>query len=186
MGDAMRGDYYRGDPGLFSFVGKSLRGVASAVASHFGVRIPPGRFKVGGGVSLVPLQQRGLINIGGRGPQTGLINIGGMDRTATGMSAGAGFGFSTPDGQAPMRGYHLNKSTYETRGGGTSRWPAELELHEKGTVVVRNRRTNVGNARALKRSLHRVAGFARLARRVMSFTHPRAGRGHFKFRKRKK
>ena len=84
------------------------------------------------------------------------------------------------------KGYHLNKTTYETRGGGTSRWPRELEVHPKQTVLVRNRRMNVGNARALKRALRRAGGFARLARRVMSFTHPRAGRGHFKVRARKR
>src|SRR5439155_24108202 len=85
-----------------------------------------------------------------------------------------------------MKGYHPNKSTYETRGGGTSRWPQELEIHHKGEVLVKNRRMNVGNARALKRALRRAGGFARRARRVMSFTHPKSGRGHFKVRARKR
>src|SRR5258708_40356314 len=97
--------------------------------------------------------QSGLVNIGGQGVQSGLINI----------------ASSAPNGLpgSVMKGYHANKSTYETRGGGTSRWPQELELHPKGTVLVRNRRMNVGNARALKRALRRAGGFARLARRVL-------------------
>jgi hypothetical protein len=180
-GDYGRGAYYRGDPGLFSFVGKALRGVASSVVSHFtgGLVNISTSGKPRASLNLPAVipqpEQRGLINIGGQGTQTGILNIGGG-------------GGSTNGGPMPatLRGYHLNKATYETRGGGTSRWPAELELHEKHTVLVRNRRMNVGNARALKRSLHRISGFARLARRVMSFTHPRAGRGHFKFKRKKR
>jgi hypothetical protein len=186
-GDYYRGDYYRGDPGLFSFLGKALGGVVKlgggVVKSALGLSAPTTvtsflptyapappaqniRYLPG-----VSGPQRGLINIGGSGAQTGLINVGGTN--------GGG-------GMPVMRGYHLNRSKYETRGGGTSRWPQELELHEKGTVLVRNRRMNVGNARALRHSLHRISGFARLARRVMSFTHPGHGKGRFKFHRKRK
>jgi hypothetical protein len=89
-------------------------------------------------------------------------------------------------GMALQRRLHWNKSTYVTRGGGTSKWPQQLLVHPKGTEPVPSRRMNVGNARALRHALHRVSGFARLARRVMSFTHPRAGRGHFKFHRKRK
>jgi hypothetical protein len=102
--------------------------------------------------------QTGLVNVGpGGGRQSGLINV-------------ATDGSLLPPGRI-MKGYHPNKSTYETRGGGTSRWPQELELHEKGTVLVRNRRMNVGNARALKKALRRAHGFQRLARRAGLITH---------------
>lgn len=47
-------------------------------------------------------------------------------------------------------GYHLDKRT--------------------GTKCVRNRRMNVANAKALRRSMRRVSGFEKLAKRTISFT----------------
>jgi hypothetical protein len=70
-----------------------------------------------------------------------------------------------------MRGLHPNKSTYVTRGGGTSRWPQQLVIHAKHSELVKSRRMNVGNARALRRSLRRLSGFAKLARRVLVVQH---------------
>lgn len=198
-----RGDYYRGDGnyyrGDFLGIGKLVGGIAKAglgVATSLFRASPVGQ-AVGAIANIVhpslpapkgtALQlagqspsQFGLINVGGQGTQGGLLNIAG------GTPAPAGFGLGVP--MPGVKGYHLNRSTYETRGGGTSRWggSGNLQIHPKGTVMVRNRRMNVGNARALKRALRRAGGFARLARRVMSFTHPRAGRGHFKIRKRAK
>ncbi len=72
-------------------------------------------------------------------------------------------------------GYRLNKSTYITRGGGTSRWgPAgSIALHPKGTTCVKRRRRNVGNARALRRAISRVKGFVKLAHRATKLVGPR-------------
>lgn len=182
-GDYYRGDYYRGS--IFSFVGKALGGIAKVgtniIRGQLGLSAPAPAFP---GVNFPMLQapaQTGLINVGGQGPQTGLFNFGGGPAPISQPMIG-------PTGMPIVRGYHLNRSTYETRGGGTSRWGAagHLAVHPKGTVMVRNRHRNVGNARALKHALSRVSGFARLARRVMSFTHPRAGKGHFKFRRKKR
>jgi len=39
-----------------------------------------------------------------------------------------------------------------------------------GTKLVRNRRMNVANPRALRRSMRRVQGFEKLARRTITFT----------------
>lgn len=52
----------------------------------------------------------------------------------------------------------------------------------------RRRRMNVCNARALRRAIRRSQGFARLAKRVLRFTSPKAPRGRavFKTRKRKR
>jgi len=75
-----------------------------------------------------------------------------------------------------MRGYRLNKSTYITRGGGTSRWPVGLQVHPKHTEPVKSRRMNVANPRALRRALRRAHGFAKLARRYITVTR------HFKRR----
>jgi hypothetical protein len=186
-GDYYQGDYYQGD--LFGFLKKAVGTVAHLI---------PGVSSVVSAAEAVGGAVRGLVSSGahpnlpaprlmltaGPGPQRGIVNVStgvdGGDQTGL-MNIALGGGL--PAGRV-LKGYHLNKVTYETRGGGTSRWPRELELHPKGSVLVRNRRMNVGNTHALKRSLRRVGGFARLARRVMSFTHPRAGRGHFKFKKR--
>lgn len=71
------------------------------------------------------------------------------------------------------------------RGGGA----AGKGFHVSRTTgrVVRNRHMRVTNPRALKRSLRRVSGFARVARRVLHFTSPgRKGRLRYKFPKRKR
>ena len=65
-------------------------------------------------------------------------------------------------------GHRLNKSTYVTRGGGTSHWPVGLAVHPKGTTCVKRRRRNVGNAKALRRAISRVKGFVKLARKAHS------------------
>jgi hypothetical protein len=67
---------------------------------------------------------------------------------------------------AGMRGFHVSRKTGH---------------------LVKNRHMRATNPRALRRALRRVGGFARLARRVMSFTHPgRKGKLRFKFHRRKK
>jgi hypothetical protein len=77
---------------------------------------------------------------------------------------------TTPSGPAyapaTMARTHPNKSTYVTRGGGTSRWPAGLQLHPKGTVQVTNRRMNAGNGRAAKHAVRRLVAFYRLSNQV--------------------
>jgi hypothetical protein len=175
-GDYYRGDYYRGDPGLFAAVGKRLRGLASAAITRYtGLKIPtfaatrPPTGTMRALVSQIP---------GATGPGT-MIQYDHMDPPAGG-------GQLLPGGPR-RRALHWNKAAYVTRGGGTSRWPQQLLVHPKLTEAVPNRRMNVGNARALRHALHRVGGFARLARRVMHFTHPHAkGRMVFKFRRKKK
>lgn len=96
-----------------------------------------------------------------------------------GGSAGPYGGMQVPalsTGAACPVGYRLNKSTYITRGGGTSRWgPAgSITVHPKGTTCVKRRRRNVGNARALRRAISRVKGFVKLARKA----HSLVGGGH--------
>jgi hypothetical protein len=154
-GDYYRGDYYRGDPGLFSFVGKALGGVAklgtNIVRSQLGLAAPSNIPALSPSAMAFPQQSYGLINISQPGPSTGLINIGG------------GGGLRGLIGPACPKGFRVNKSTYIRRGGGTAKLPPGLVL--KGTTCVRSRRMNVGNARALRRGLRRVAGFAKLVKR---------------------
>jgi hypothetical protein len=189
-GDYYRGDYYRGD-----FFGSLFKGIKGA-AVGFLTGGPAGAVRgaatalVGSGSHASLPAPRPNISPEVRNIQAGIVPDVDYPPAISNYPVSNGGGDMIPSfqntAQLPHRGYHLNKSTYETRGGGTSRWPHSLQLHQKGTVLVRNRRMNVGNARALKRALRRAGGFARLARRVMSFTHPRAGRGRFKVGSRKK
>ncbi len=191
-GDYYRGDYYRGDS-IFSRIGRGISGAVKGFISG-----GPAGALTGGAKGLVSrgahpnLPQPKAPQIAPFYPGSGPPDIPDVEPpNAAGGTTSSGSSYMIPafaqtNQLAGQRGVHPNRSTYETRGGGTSRWPHQLMLHAKGTTLVKNRRMNVGNARALKRALRRAGGFARLARRVMSFTHPRAGRGHFKIRKRAK
>lgn len=178
-GDYYRGDYYQGDPGL---LGTLFKGVTGAI----------GGFVTGGPLGAIGGAARGLLG-GGKPatPATGTALVPSLPPPPVLQApAGVGIGYFNPQGgglglgvfpekpaptfpggmQIPtVRGMHYNKSTYETRGGGTSRWgpSGSLQIHPKGTVLVKSRRMNVGNARALKRALRRARGFERLARSVM-------------------
>jgi hypothetical protein len=84
---------------------------------------------------------------------------------AVGPSVGGG-GMQAARGMGCPTGFRLNKSTYVTRGGGTSRWPRQLVVHEKGTECVKRRKINPGNGRAATRAVRRLVSFYRLSRRV--------------------
>lgn len=96
-------------------------------------------------------------------------------------------GFERPDvsGGCMVKGRRLNKSTYVTRGGGTSVWPEQIIIHPKGTECVKSRRMNVTNVRALRRSIRRANGFAKLARKVMTFVNAKAPKGRAKFKRKR-
>jgi len=64
------------------------------------------------------------------------------------------------------RATRLNKSTYVTRGGGTSKWPVGLQVHPKGTVCVTRRRINPGNGKAARSAVRRLVAFHRMANQV--------------------
>jgi len=179
-GDYYRGDYYRAG-GLFSFLGKIAKTVVGIIPGPVGTI---GRALLAGrgaapavvptALPLTPLPPPVFDGGGGPGQQPE-------------MPGGGPFGGPMVRGFGPVRGHHLNRSTYVTRGGGTSRWGHDLEVHQKGEVLVTNRRMNAGNARALKHALRRVKRFAHLARQVMTFVHPRgAGKARFKFHRKKK
>ncbi len=62
--------------------------------------------------------------------------------------------------------------------------PRGFRVNKKGKVV-RIRRMRVTNPKALRRAIRRAHGFARLARKVLSFTSPRKHKGHMYFKKKK-
>lgn len=197
-GDYYRGDYYRGD--LF---GSLLKGIGGAVKG-FVTGGPVGA--IGGAISavtakkitpptlyaqqapmpmiappLVSSQPRQMIDI--RGPFGTGIGLGpyagGQAPVGTMLPPSQG-GFTQACG---IKGTRPNKSGYykqRTRGN-----PADVVYIPKGSVCVKTRRMNVANARALRRSIRRAQGFAKMARRVMTFVSARAPKGRAKFRRRK-
>lgn len=189
-GDYYRGDYYRGD--LFGFV-KKIGGAALGLISKGALGPLPALLA---GAAQHPKTAGRVIAAGGAllpGP-TGLA----ISATGTALSKVAerfeeppvsmmnypatngGYGGGGMAVMCPTKGTRMNKSTYVTRGGGTSRWPSELIVHPKGTECVKSRRLNVANPRALRRALRRAAGFVKLARRahvrLSSFTGRKTAR----------
>jgi len=184
-GDYYQGDYYRGDPGLFSFIGKAARGLAGIVTAGASERLLNALPVFKATRPPAPGPMRTLVGSlpGGSGPGS-LVQYDGQPFGPT--LPGGGGGSQVPMLPGHHRALHWNRETYVTRGGGTSRWPQQLLVHPKGTEAVPSRRMNVGNARALRHALHRVAGFARLAQRVMHFAKPGHGRGRFKIGRRRR
>lgn len=87
------------------------------------------------------------------------------------------------------KGQHLNKSHYFRKPHGLAEnighWGGAVEV-DKGTVCVKNRRMNVGNAKALRHALRRARGFEKLAMRTIRILHPGRPKrfGGFKTRRR--
>lgn len=180
-GDYYAGDYYAGDPflgALFRGAGRMLKG---AIGAFTGLGAP--RAVAAATPSIVPAASgAGMAAIAGRAGElarragaivarhpvisaagaAGAIGVltGGVTRGAMGRAA-------LPAGAVP-RGYHISKPH------------AGVPEH-----LVRNRRMRVTNPRALRRAIRRAHGFARLARRVLSFTSPRAPRGRAIFRRKR-
>ncbi len=177
MGDFYRGDYYRGDPGRRStalavrlpmpgvpawMTGAPLGGMGMAGALAKRPGFFSGLMRRAAGVVTSPAAKAILGAV--------LPPIGGMAIGAAGAAAAmmrGRRGAVVAGAEAAPRGFHISKRTGRT---------------------VRNRRLNPYNPRALRRAVRRAHAFARMARRVISFTSPRAPRGriHFKTRRRKK
>jgi len=182
-GDYYRGDYYQGDfLGIGKFVGKvakTVTGLAAAVgipgagiANKVATRLTGG----GGGNALIPqlqmppLDQYGLININQGG--------GGTNGYTPGMSL-------TPSGAmvpCQLKGYRVNKSGYYRHPRGN---PQAAVYVPPKSVCVKSRRLNVANPRALRRAIRRAQGFAKLAKRVMTFVSAKAPKGRAKFKRKR-
>lgn len=188
-GDYYRGDYYQAG-GFLGSIGKALGGIAKRVVGGavglvtggpvgaIAGAIPEARRLIGAGINeRVIATGRNLLI----GPTLGGVAEQGvqMIQAPLQISGGGGGGTMNYPGTngggtalmaCPTKGMRTNKSTYVTRGGGTSRWPQEIIVHPKGTECVKTRRMNVTNPRALRRALRRAQGFAKLARRFVTVT----------------
>jgi len=165
---AMRGDYStygygQGDPGFLSSLWKGIKRVAA----------PAIGFALGGpaGAALA-----GTLGRGGRTPPIMQVQQPRLRSTVqygVGPISARGSQYYPPVPSfagAPMR--KPTPVTMETLGGaGTGCCPRGFHLAKDGSgKCVRNRRMNVANPRALRRSMRRVQGFEKLARRTISFT----------------
>lgn len=185
-----RGGHYAYQAGgIFSSIGKFIGGVAKTAVS-----LLPGPIgAVGRAITNIP---RGTVSIG---PGPGAL---GAPELTFGPAMPQGFpqfgpavpgeitqqqpvGTMLPSGFIPgcqLKGTRPNKSGYykQVQKGN----PAQVVYIPKGSVCVKSRRMNVANPRALRRSIRRAQGFAKLARRVMTFVSAKAPKGRAKFKKR--
>lgn len=192
-GDYYRGDYYRGD--IFGTIFGGIKSVAKAAVS-----ILPG--PVGAVARAVTNIGRGSVAVGPSSgpigapiiqyqpPPVGALPISSFPSSGTTTPGTAvanipGRGMCIIDTRTGKRLGRMNKSTYVTRGGGTSRWPVGLQVHPAGTECVRSRRMNVANPRALRRAIRRAQGFSKLARRVLSFVSAKAPKGKAVYKRKK-
>ncbi|HTD71868.1 MAG TPA: hypothetical protein VK647_15575 [Gemmatimonadales bacterium] len=185
------GGYYAGGYYAGGFLGNLFTGVKGVVGGAIG------GFIKGGPIGALTGAAKGTIGaitqniqsetLGAGGTSTGLtpalqkqhddaLKRGGTPPKPVGtqiiVPPGTGMGLMPMmTGGMVMRGYRLNKSTYVTRGGGTSRWMPGIAIHPKHTELVKSRRMNVANPRALRRALRRAQGFAKLARRFIVVSH---------------
>ncbi len=177
QGDYYQGDYYRGDPGIFGFLGTAIRQVGR-IGVGFLTGGPVGAIR--GAISGVRAEtEKAVVESGDEGsaytPALRAKHAMAVMRGGAGGGApirgalaapGVGGGIVGPPLPAGfrVRRTHLNKATYYRRGGGTQNLTPGLVL--KGTEFVPNRRMNVANPRALRRSIRRVMGFGKTVKRM--------------------
>ncbi len=162
------GDYktygYAGDPGFLSSLWKGIKRVAAPVIG----------MAIGGPIGAV------IGGIGGAGkpappPQFPVApgTIGGAISFPGGMTVSAA---RAPGAMVPAQGRlppftAAGPGVLPMGGRGGAMVPSGYHFAKDGSGrLVRNRRMNVANPRALRRSMRRVQGFEKLARRTITFT----------------
>ncbi len=161
--------YYQGDPGIFGFLGGLAKkaigfipGVGPALSAAAGaiVKRAPGPIVRAGQVAAGVAVRHPVLTAAGAAGAVGAL--GRMTAPGRGVLAGARPGRY---GQPGEKGYHQSK--------------------KHPGVWVRNRRMNVCNPRALRRSLRRAHGFAKLAMHTIHLIHPKKKARFGGFRKRR-
>jgi len=175
-GDYYRGDYYRGD---FLGIGKAIKKVG---------RIVGGVIKVGTSLATGgPIAAAGtaLALVGRKpGPMIGAPVTPPFVGVRVGGPLGFQMGYQGAGVSGEVEQYRGVRGSLQYSGDGV---PRGYHLAKDGSGrLVRNRRMNVTNPRALRRSIRRARGFAKLARKVLSFpiSKPPKGRALFKKRSR--
>ena len=172
MGDYRggRGDFYRGDPGFLSFLGKGLGLVGGLI---------PG---VGG---LISRAGGAIASAGARKALPAAGEVVAMTPAAAGRAALGGI---YSKGVAAVRGHPVLSAAGAAGVLGAGAGMLAGRISKRTGLPFRRRRMRVTNVKALRRSLRRIHGFERIARKVVHFTHPRraVGRAAFRFRRKKK
>lgn len=160
------GDYktygYAGDPGFLSSLWKGIKKIAPAIIGGF-VGGPAGAIiggAAGGG--------------GGGGKQMTVPGqFGGAVSFPGGTQIGMGFQQGTPmvPGQGRLPPFTAAGPGVLPQGGrGGTMMPSGYHWAKDGSGrIVRNRRMNVANPKALRRAMRRAQGFEKLARRSINF-----------------
>ena len=150
-GDYATGGYGggMGDPGIFGFLGKLLKPVWKVARPVIGSILGGPVGAVVGGAVAGAAAGKAVVPYTPPGAPPSMPGVGQVIGQAVGAAAGAYVGARPMGGLCPS-GYHPAKD-------GSGR-------------CVRNRRMNVANPRALRRSMRRVKGFEKLARKTISFT----------------
>lgn len=162
------GDYktygYAGDPGWLSSIWRGIKKVAPAIIG--GVLGGPVGGIIAGTAGRVakptpPTFPAPQGMIGGAVTFPGGVSVSGAAQLPTGLRAtpkGGRFGPYVPPAIAGP-------------GGAMGAVPSGYHYAKDGSGrIVRNRRMNVANPRALRRSMRRVQGFEKLAKRTIQFT----------------
>ena len=152
------GDYktygYAGDPGFLSSLWKGIKGVAKT-ALKVAFPVPTMIYGALKGQKPAP-------------PPSQAFTAGGMPTSFPGIGAMPGT-LAAAAGRAPMAFGGVGLGAQAAAPGQPC--PAGYHLAKDGSGrMVRNRRMNVANPRALRRSMRRVQGFEKLARRTITFT----------------
>ena len=162
------GDYrtygYAGDPGFLSSLWRGVKKLALPILGGvIGGPIGAVIGGVGGGGGGMPKVTPTFPTVGGGTQYVGQVT----------MPGGASFagGVMTP-GQGRLPPYTATGPGVLPAGGrGGQMIPSGFHFAKDGSGrLVRNRRMNVANPRALRRSMRRVQGFEKLARRTITFT----------------
>lgn len=188
-GDYYRGDYYQGD---FLGIGKALKKVAGFASNllpgPLGVaaRAIIGNRNVPGPISALrnPVAEQISATVVDRAYDIATQPMGPVGVNQFPGAAGPGVSLM-PSGQlvpCQMKGYRVNKSGYYRHPRGQ---PQAAVYVPAKSVCVKTRRLNVANPRALRRAIRRAQGFAKLARRVMTFVNAKAPKGRAKFKRKR-
>ena len=162
------GDYktygYAGDPGFLSSLWKGVKKIAGPViggmiGGPLGAAIG-GAATAGSGPKIAPPMQFPVP----AGSIGGAISFPGGTTVSTAYT-----GRAMVPGQGPLPPFAPGGVGQAGRGG--TMVPSGYHFAKDGSGrLVRNRRMNVANPRALRRSMRRVQGFEKLARRTITFT----------------
>lgn len=165
MGDYRRGvgDYYMGDPGFFSFLGKVAKGVGGLLGVGGGTKTIIERTAPLAESGMGTLAKRGVSTAGGALAKIGQSRVGKMVMKHPVLSAAGAAGAI-----GALAGHEATKARAAAGGAG------------------RHRRMNVCNPRALRRAIRRTHGFAKLAMRTIHLVHPKRKARFGGFRRKRK